>query len=56
MCCRSKALTAHIISPGVGASFSMLLADMKAGATAGQPPPGVERCLPLVLGVLVPVV
>ena len=40
---RSKALTAHLISPGVGASFSMLLADLKPGAVAGQAPASTER-------------
>ena len=40
---RQSALTAHLISPAVGASFAMYMADMKSGASSGLPPPGVER-------------
>jgi len=42
--CRKNALTAHLISPASGASFSMFMAHMKAGAEAAPAPAGsVER-------------
>ncbi len=43
---RTKALTAHLISPtaATGANFVMLLAKLGKGGSAGQPPKGVERC------------
>jgi (S)-ureidoglycine aminohydrolase len=34
-----------LISPAMGARFTQYLAMMEPGATAGQPPPGVERVL-----------
>jgi len=41
--CRTNAETAYIISPAVGANFAMYIATMRANASAGQPPQGVER-------------
>ena len=40
---RVNALIAHIITPAIGAHFSMYLADMAANASASQPEAGVER-------------
>lgn len=40
---RKNALTAHLISPVVGANFAMLLVNMKAGSVGEAPGKGIER-------------
>lgn len=41
--CRQNAVTAHIISPAVGANFAMYMAKMSAGGSAAPAAPNVER-------------
>lgn len=41
---RQNALTAHTISPVVGANFAMYMVNMRANASSTAPAPGIERC------------
>lgn len=42
-CRRHNALTAHTISPVVGANFAMYLASLKANSSGSPPAAGIER-------------
>lgn len=50
--CRKNALTAHLISPTVGANFAMYLVTMKSNSTGVPPAPGIERFMFILDGVV----